>query len=73
MQQCLKLGFFIQPAPDRVADRILELRDEIGAFGTVLYTGHDWTDAALARRSMELMAKEVWPRIAGTDVARRPG
>jgi alkanesulfonate monooxygenase SsuD/methylene tetrahydromethanopterin reductase-like flavin-dependent oxidoreductase (luciferase family) len=53
----------IAGTPARVADRILEFRGEVGAFGTLLYTGHDWTDPALARRSMELMANEVWPRI----------
>jgi len=41
----------------------MALRDEVGAFGTLLYTGHDWADPALARRSMELMANEVLPRI----------
>ena len=51
--------------PARVADQLLEFRGEVGGFGTLLYTGHDWTDPALARRSMELMANEVWPRING--------
>ena len=46
-----------------VAEQILELRDQVGAFGTLLYTGHDWADPQLARRSMELMANEVRPRI----------
>ncbi|HJU21647.1 MAG TPA: LLM class flavin-dependent oxidoreductase [Casimicrobiaceae bacterium] len=49
--------------PKRVAEQILQFRDEVGAFGTLLYTGHDWADRALARRSMELAAKEVLPRI----------
>src|SRR5574341_2354876 len=53
----------IAGTPQTVADRILALRNEVGAFGTLLYTGHDWIDPALARRSMELMANEVWPRI----------
>jgi alkanesulfonate monooxygenase SsuD/methylene tetrahydromethanopterin reductase-like flavin-dependent oxidoreductase (luciferase family) len=53
----------IAGTPESVADQILELRNEVGAFGTLLYTGHDWTDPALARRSMELMANEVLPRI----------
>jgi len=53
----------IAGTPQTVADRILALRNEVGAFGTLLYTGHDWTDPALARRSMELMANEVLPRI----------
>jgi len=55
----------IAGTPARVADRILEIRGEVGGFGTLLYTGHDWTDPALARRSMELMANQVWPRING--------
>ena len=49
--------------PASVADQILAFRNEVGAFGTLLYTGHDWAEAVLARRSMELMAKEVWPRL----------
>ncbi len=46
-----------------VAEQILAFRSEVGEFGTLLYTGHDWADPALARRSMELMANEVWPLI----------
>ncbi|MHC5770537.1 MAG: LLM class flavin-dependent oxidoreductase [Nostoc sp.] len=53
----------IAGTPQSVADQILAFRNEVGAFGTLLYTGHDWADPALARRSMELMANEVWPRI----------
>jgi alkanesulfonate monooxygenase SsuD/methylene tetrahydromethanopterin reductase-like flavin-dependent oxidoreductase (luciferase family) len=49
--------------PQSVAEQIVAFRNEVGAFGTLLYTGHDWVDPALARRSMELMAKEVCPRI----------
>ena len=46
-----------------VVDQILAFREEVGDFGTLLYTGHDWVDPALARRSMELMAHEVMPRV----------
>jgi alkanesulfonate monooxygenase SsuD/methylene tetrahydromethanopterin reductase-like flavin-dependent oxidoreductase (luciferase family) len=53
----------IAGTPQSVGDQILAFRTEVGAFGTLLYTGHDWADPALARRSMELMANEVWPRI----------
>ena len=47
-----------QPAPPAVGRRIAIL-----AFGTLLYAGHDWMNPALARRSMELMATEVMPRV----------
>ena len=48
---------------DRIVDHILALRDEIGEFGELVYAGMDWLDPALARRSMELMATEVMPRV----------
>ena len=49
--------------PERVAEQIVSLRQKVGPFGTLLYVGHDWVDPALAKRSMELMAKEVMPRV----------
>ncbi len=61
-KRCLE-RLVIAGTPESVADQILAFRNEVGAFGTLLYTGHDWADPALARRSMELMANEVWPRI----------
>jgi len=61
-RRCLE-RLVIAGTPETVADRILEFREQVGAFGTLLYTGHDWTDPLLARRSMQLAANEVWPRI----------
>jgi alkanesulfonate monooxygenase SsuD/methylene tetrahydromethanopterin reductase-like flavin-dependent oxidoreductase (luciferase family) len=49
--------------PDRVADKILAFREQVGDFGTLLYAGHDWMDKRLARRSMELMAGQVMPAV----------
>lgn len=46
-----------------VVDQILALREEAGDFGELVYAGMDWVDPALARRSMELMAAEVMPRV----------
>ena len=48
---------------DRVVDDILKLREEVGDFGEIVYAGMDWVDAKLARRSMQLMAEEVMPRV----------
>ena len=44
-------------------DQILAFRAELGGFGTLMYCGHDWIDEKLARRSMQLMAEEVMPRV----------
>jgi alkanesulfonate monooxygenase SsuD/methylene tetrahydromethanopterin reductase-like flavin-dependent oxidoreductase (luciferase family) len=48
---------------NEVVDRILALRETVGDFGTLLYCGKDWTDEALSRRSMELMAEKVMPAV----------
>ena len=62
LKRCLE-RLVIAGTPDHVAAQIASLRDDAGAFGTLLYTGHDWADPALARRTMELVATEVMPRI----------
>jgi alkanesulfonate monooxygenase SsuD/methylene tetrahydromethanopterin reductase-like flavin-dependent oxidoreductase (luciferase family) len=46
-----------------VVDRLLALHERVGPFGTLVYTGMDWADPGLARRSMTLMAEEVMPRV----------
>jgi alkanesulfonate monooxygenase SsuD/methylene tetrahydromethanopterin reductase-like flavin-dependent oxidoreductase (luciferase family) len=48
---------------NKVVDEILSLREEVGDFGELVYANMDWVDPALARRSMELMATEVMPRV----------
>jgi alkanesulfonate monooxygenase SsuD/methylene tetrahydromethanopterin reductase-like flavin-dependent oxidoreductase (luciferase family) len=53
----------IRGTPEAVTDRILQMHEAIGDFGTLLYCGKDWTDVALGRRSMELMAEKVMPAV----------
>jgi alkanesulfonate monooxygenase SsuD/methylene tetrahydromethanopterin reductase-like flavin-dependent oxidoreductase (luciferase family) len=48
---------------NKVVDGILALHQEIGDFGELVYGGMDWVDPALARRSMQLLAEEVMPRV----------
>ena len=48
---------------DKVVDEILKLREEAGDFGELVYAGMDWLDPKLTKRSMELMANEVMPRV----------
>ncbi len=48
---------------DKVVDQILKLRETAGPFGEIVYPGMDWVDEKLARRSMQLMAEEVMPRV----------
>lgn len=60
---------------ERVVEQILALREQAGDFGEIVYAGMDWVDPALARRSMQLMAEEVMPRVnrALTDRTRPQG
>jgi alkanesulfonate monooxygenase SsuD/methylene tetrahydromethanopterin reductase-like flavin-dependent oxidoreductase (luciferase family) len=53
----------IHGSVNKVVDAILALREEIGDFGEIVYAGMDWVDPDLARRSMQLMAEEVMPRV----------
>jgi len=48
---------------NEVVDQILALRENSGPFGEIVYAGMDLVDPALGRRSMELMAHEVMPRV----------
>ena len=56
--------------PDKVADELLALREETGAFGTLLYAGKDWADPELARRSMVLLAEKVKPAIDSAEASK---
>jgi alkanesulfonate monooxygenase SsuD/methylene tetrahydromethanopterin reductase-like flavin-dependent oxidoreductase (luciferase family) len=60
----------IAGTPDQVADSLAAFQERIGSFGTLLYCGVDWADETLARRSMELMATEVMPKLAARTEAR---
>ena len=48
---------------NKVVDEILKLREQAGDFGELVYAGMDWVDPELTKRSMELMATEVMPRV----------
>jgi len=58
MQNCVFAG-----SVNKVVDQILTMREETGDFGELVYAGMDWVDPALAKRSMQLMAEEVMPRV----------
>lgn len=53
----------IYGTPEEVADKLLNLFDQIGPSRHLVYAGHDWLDVGLSRRSMELMAEKVVPAL----------
>jgi alkanesulfonate monooxygenase SsuD/methylene tetrahydromethanopterin reductase-like flavin-dependent oxidoreductase (luciferase family) len=48
---------------NKVVDELLAFHKETGPFGELVYAGMDWADPALTKRSMELMATQVIPRV----------
>src|SRR5437588_12340264 len=58
---CEKLVFW--GSPNRVADQVLEFREDVGDFGTLLLAGKDWKDRELGRRNMQLLAEKVLPQV----------
>jgi alkanesulfonate monooxygenase SsuD/methylene tetrahydromethanopterin reductase-like flavin-dependent oxidoreductase (luciferase family) len=55
---------------NEVVDQILTLREKVGDFGELVYAGMDWVDEKLGRRSMQLMAEEVMPRVNAAIAGR---
>ena len=50
-------------ASTKWSTKFSELREETGDFGELVYAGMDWVDPALAKRSMQLLAEQVLPRV----------
>ncbi len=46
-----------------VVEQIIAFREKVGAFGTLYYPCHDWVDPKLGKRSMQLMAEQVMPKV----------
>ena len=57
---------------NKVVDEILAFRERVGDFGELVYAGMDWVDARLEKRSMQLMAEEVMPRV-NAAIAKQHG
>ncbi|MBM3523730.1 MAG: LLM class flavin-dependent oxidoreductase, partial [Alphaproteobacteria bacterium] len=51
----------IYGTPKQVADQIIALRREVGPFGGVVTSQHDWDGKEFEKRSMRLLAEEVMP------------
>jgi alkanesulfonate monooxygenase SsuD/methylene tetrahydromethanopterin reductase-like flavin-dependent oxidoreductase (luciferase family) len=54
--------------PEHVTKRLLELRDQIGPFGTLVLTAHDWDDRNRWAHSLELFAREVVPALSAANL-----
>ena len=62
-EYCAKHNWIIG-SPATVTDKIRRVHDEVGGFGHLLVFGFDYVEHADAwRRSLELLAKEVLPKV----------
>jgi alkanesulfonate monooxygenase SsuD/methylene tetrahydromethanopterin reductase-like flavin-dependent oxidoreductase (luciferase family) len=57
---------------NKVVDQILALREETGDFGELVCAAMDWVDPKLEKRSMQLMAEQVMPRV-NAAIAKESG
>ena len=55
--------------PKTVLDKLVSLRDQVGPFGTLVQTGHEWTNPELERRSMTMLAEQVMPSLSQHSAA----
>ena len=55
---------FIVGSVDEVAQKLNDLRGEIGPFGTLLAMGHEWEPYEAWYESMALLKNEVLPKVA---------
>ncbi|MFN8540005.1 MAG: LLM class flavin-dependent oxidoreductase [Thermomicrobiales bacterium] len=54
---------------EEVTRKLRNLYTEVGGFGTLLVIGHEWNPDDKWRRSMELLATEVAPRLGDLEMA----
>ena len=54
--------------PQRVADQLIALRDEVGPFETIVMAQHDWFGDDRELHSMRMMAEQVMPILARAGV-----
>ena len=57
---------------NKVVDQILAMREQTGDFGELVIAAMDWVDPKLEKRSLQLMAEQVMPRV-NAAIAKETG
>jgi limonene 1,2-monooxygenase len=57
--------------PDDAVAKIEHMLEVTGGFGGVLLFAHDWANWQATRRSLELIAEEVRPKVRGSNLLRQ--
>jgi limonene 1,2-monooxygenase len=66
-----KIAGMIVGTPEYAIERIEQVQEKLGAFGTVLINGFNWADHRETLRSLELYADYVIPHFERESVARQ--
>lgn len=66
VEQMAETGAWVIGTPDDLVEVIGMLREASGGFGTVLLWGHEWAPWPAVKRSYDLIARYVMPRVQGT-------
>jgi limonene 1,2-monooxygenase len=65
VEQMAERGAWVVGTPDDLLAVVEGLRESTGGFGTILVWGHEWAPYEDVRRSHELIARYVMPRLQG--------
>ena len=57
-------NLFIVGNVDEVAQKLNDLKGEVGQFGTLLAMGHEWDPEGAWQQSMSLLKNEVLPKLS---------
>jgi limonene 1,2-monooxygenase len=66
VEQMAETGAWVIGTPDDLVEVIAMLREASGGFGTLLLWGHEWAPWPAVKRSYDLIARYVIPRVQGT-------
>jgi limonene 1,2-monooxygenase len=64
-------GMAVIGTPDDAVAQIERLQKQSGGFGAFLQMAHNWADWAETKRSYEMIARYVIPRVQGTNAGRQ--
>jgi limonene 1,2-monooxygenase len=70
VDQLIASGMAVVGTPDDAVAQIERLQAQSGGFGAFLMMDHNWADWEAKRRSYEMIARYVMPRVQGSNAGR---
>jgi alkanesulfonate monooxygenase SsuD/methylene tetrahydromethanopterin reductase-like flavin-dependent oxidoreductase (luciferase family) len=60
-------NIWIVGGPDEVEAKLRKLHHDVGGFGVLVTTGHEWNPKEVWRNSHEMIAKQILPKLSDLD------